>query len=107
MRALCAEKKAFGPRKRFDCSTLQSIADKESANRDPLDILSSPGVGTQRFVSKARHFGYVEPELTSVLQSLESQPAHPAERSFRCPREALSPPPWCSGRRRYHRHLRW
>ncbi len=28
MRALCAEKKAIGPRKRFDCSTLQSIAEK-------------------------------------------------------------------------------
>ncbi len=34
MRGLCAEKKAIGPRKRLDCSTLQSIADKESANRD-------------------------------------------------------------------------
>ncbi len=34
MRGLCAEKKAIEPRKRFDCSTLQSIADKESANRD-------------------------------------------------------------------------
>ncbi len=34
MRALCAEKVAIGPRKRLDCSTLQSIADKESANRD-------------------------------------------------------------------------
>ena len=34
MRALCAEKKAFGPRKWRDYSTLQSIADKEFANRD-------------------------------------------------------------------------
>jgi len=34
MQGLCAEKKAIGPRKRFDCSTLQSIADKESTNRD-------------------------------------------------------------------------
>ncbi len=33
MQGLCAEKKAIGPRKRLDCSTLQSIADKESANR--------------------------------------------------------------------------
>jgi len=31
---LCAEKKALGPRKRLDCSTLQSNANKESANRD-------------------------------------------------------------------------
>ena len=34
MQGLCAEKKALGPRKRLDCSTLQSIADKEFANRD-------------------------------------------------------------------------
>ena len=34
MQGLCAEKKAIGPRKSLDCSTLQSIADKESANRD-------------------------------------------------------------------------
>ena len=34
MQGLCAEKKAIGPRKRLNCSTLQSIADKESANRD-------------------------------------------------------------------------
>ena len=34
MRGLCAAKKAIGPRKRLDCSTLQSIADKEFANRD-------------------------------------------------------------------------
>jgi len=34
MRALCAEERTIGSRKRFDCSTLQSIADKESANRD-------------------------------------------------------------------------
>ena len=34
MQGLCAEKKAVGPRKRFNCSALQSIADKESANRD-------------------------------------------------------------------------
>ena len=34
MRALCAEKLAIGPRKRLDCSSLQSIGDKKSANRD-------------------------------------------------------------------------
>ena len=33
MQGLCAEKKAIGPRKRFNCSTLQSIPDKEAANR--------------------------------------------------------------------------
>ena len=31
MQGLCAEKKTIGPRKRLVCSTLQSIADKESA----------------------------------------------------------------------------
>ena len=34
MQGLCAEKKAIGPRKQRDCSTLQSIADKKPANRD-------------------------------------------------------------------------
>ena len=38
MQSLCAEKKAIGPRKRLDCSTLQLIADKESANRDQSAI---------------------------------------------------------------------
>ena len=33
MQGLCAEKKAIGPCKQFDCSTLQPIADQESANR--------------------------------------------------------------------------
>ena len=33
MRASCAEKVAVRPRKRLDYSTLQSIVDKESANR--------------------------------------------------------------------------
>ena len=31
MQGLCAEKKAIGPRKQRDCSTLQSIADKEES----------------------------------------------------------------------------
>jgi len=39
MQGLCVEKKAVGPRKRLDCSTLQSIADKESANRDQARAL--------------------------------------------------------------------
>ena len=32
MQRLCAEKKAIGPRKRLNYSTLQSIVDKESAS---------------------------------------------------------------------------
>ena len=32
MQGLCAKKNAIGPRKRLDCRTLQSIADKEFAN---------------------------------------------------------------------------
>ncbi len=42
MQGLCAEKKAIGPRKQRDCSTLQSIADKESANREQARVKAIP-----------------------------------------------------------------
>ncbi len=58
MQGLCAEKKAIGPRKRFDCSTLQSIADKESGNRG-----HPSGVAGPRFVLANNHILRNEPNL--------------------------------------------
>ncbi len=42
MRGLCAEKNAIGPRKRLNYSTLQSIVDKESANRGQARAADGP-----------------------------------------------------------------
>ncbi len=42
MQGLCAEKKAIGPRKWLGYSTLQSIADLESASRDQARVWAIP-----------------------------------------------------------------
>ena len=61
MEGLCAEKKALGPRKRFDCSTLQSITDKESTNRGQARDQVAPRPSYQRLTRLYRALdGYME-----------------------------------------------
>jgi len=82
MQGLCAEKKAIGTRKRLNYITLQSIADKESANRGRsrpptgIGLDTTPGLRTARFVRCV-----IRPFFSFLRLSLNNRNALPGHSS--------------------------